>query len=119
MTLVTSFLENCVLGLSTPSPRTSGRGISTAAGSSLLGGVATVGRSSQATKAVTSWRSWQEESVSGRLVALVGQLGSVALTSLRTGATKEFSSVENGEGIETVVSKPSLSEAGDICDIWA
>lgn len=76
----------------------------------------------------------QEESISGKLVSLVGDLGTAALTALQPGASKEptqmqemlsriwsdmnpnesceeFSSVdESGEGIEMAVSKPSLSE---------
>lgn len=87
--------------------RTSGKGLSAAAGSSLLGGIAAIGktstsedtteaRSGPATRRTATGGVWcashawrQVKSVSTKLVSLVADLGTAAITSLADGAKQE------------------------------
>ncbi|CAK9105808.1 unnamed protein product [Durusdinium trenchii] len=95
-----------VVGDSLTLALTSGKGLSAAAGSSLLGGIAAIGKTS------TSEDTTEVKSVSTKLVSLVADLGTAAITSLADGAKQEINSVdESGQGIKVAVAKPSPSEA--------
>lgn len=85
-----------------------GSGLSVEVGSSILGGIATIGK----TTSTATTPPGEAKSVSTKLVSLVSNLGEAALGSIEPGQTKEINSVdESGEGIKVAVSKPSTAEA--------
>ncbi|CAJ1349272.1 unnamed protein product [Effrenium voratum] len=84
-------------------------GVSAAAGSSLLGGIASIGGSS------SQLDSTEVKSVSSKLTSLVSDLGQAAVKSLQAGEVQEINSLdESGEGIKMAVTKQSSAEAGKL-----
>ncbi|CAE7225805.1 Thermitase, partial [Symbiodinium sp. KB8] len=83
-------------------------GVSSAAGTSILASIVTIGKSSG-----DALEDDGVKSVTSKLVSLISGLGQASLKSLEPGELQELNSVDEttGEGVKLAVTKESASEA--------